>query len=92
MEGRIDNVRGKQTELASVGKLHTVNFLKNLNRFMFLGNCMSAVVFTTQTLNLKFRHACIYPRFQNVIGNYENSLYIWPSFIIMNLIFTNWQP
>jgi len=44
--------------------------------------------------NIKFetQTACIYPRLQTVIGNYENSLYMWPSFIITNLIFTNWQP
>ena len=50
------------------------------------------MIFPTQTLKLKLRHACIYSCFLNVIGNYENSLYVWPSFIITNLIFTNWRP
>jgi len=36
MEGRIDNVRGKQTELTSVGKLHTVNFLKKFKSIYVL--------------------------------------------------------
>jgi hypothetical protein len=92
MEGRIDNVRRKQTDPTFVGKMRNINLKKNLNRFMFLWNCISTVVFPTQALTLKLGHSCIYFCFQNVIANYENSLYIWPSFTITNLIFTNWRP